>query len=132
MEADEFEKNKQAVIAKLLEKHKNLSEETSRYLAYISNGSYTFKKPYEMTDYIKLSITKEVILAFFDAKLAKGGCERRKLTVEVYGKSCSFPVEGKDDDQVGDNTVVIPDKATFRRGAKLWPCVTTPDFSQYQ
>ncbi|GMH86432.1 hypothetical protein TL16_g10537 [Triparma laevis f. inornata] len=82
MEEIEFGENKQAVIDKLLEKDKNLSEESYRYFAQINKGMYVFEKSKLMADVVE-GMDKASILKFFDAFLAAGGEKVRNCEEQI-------------------------------------------------
>lgn len=132
MSPEVFEANKTAVINQLLEKNKNLGEESSKYWQVITNGSYAFDKYQQIADNVK-SLKLVQVLQFYDKFLAKDGNCRTKLSVQVYGKNHVELLDTiEDPESVGDgNTVIIQDTEQFKRGCTLFPYHESVDLEAY-
>jgi len=126
MDKEEFGRNKQAVIEKLLEKDKNLNEEFSKYYAYIVKDTYTFQRRNDLAEIIKDKVGKDTVLAFFDRYMRRGGEGRRKLTTMVYGKGVEMP------EKEGGETVQIKDKGTWKHKCKLFEGVDDVEFAKFE
>ncbi len=85
MTAVDFQKNALAVSQGLLEKPKNLGEESSRHWDAISNKTYYFTRSKDLAALVG-GVSKQEILQFLD-KYILPSPYRRKLSVRVYGAS---------------------------------------------
>ncbi|CAM9681173.1 unnamed protein product [Choristocarpus tenellus] len=131
----EFKKNVMAVVDRLLEKDKNLSEETSRYWDEISSRTYRFDRAKEEASAVR-SCTKSGMLSFLDLHLLPGGAGRRKLSVWVHGNQ--HPVDEVEEahsgvvgavekvEETGDVVVHVGNYAEFKRSMPLYPLHTPP------
>ena len=82
------------MIAIKLQKDTTLRAESGRHWAVISESRETFnREQLEAAELLK--ITKEDVLAYFDAKIAKGSEERRLLVCRVY---CSAHADEMDNE----------------------------------
>ena len=84
MSEEEFEKHKQAVIQKKLEKPKNLHGESSRYWTAIEDGYYDFQRRYRDAEETG-TITKQEVIDLYLAKIHPGSQtgQRKKLSVHM-------------------------------------------------
>ena len=128
----EFLENREAVMEKLLEKDKNLSEESYRYFSQIQKGLYVFDKAKKMAEAVE-KLSKADVLDLFDNYLAKGAPCRSKVSTRVFGKDVAMPIveEGSEDEE-GGGGVVIKELSEFKRGVDLWPLVQSPDLEQFE
>ncbi|RKO85473.1 Metalloenzyme, LuxS/M16 peptidase-like protein, partial [Blyttiomyces helicus] len=78
----EYNKHRTAVIAKLLEKYKNLGEESSQLWGHVSSGYYEFARNAEIAEIVK-DIPKSAILDLYDMHISPSSLSRRKLSVHV-------------------------------------------------
>ena len=79
---DDFAANRAAVAEKLLEKDKNLNEETNYHWAKVLNGSCDFGRRGAVAAAVA-ALGRADVLAAFDAHLALASPTRRKLSVQV-------------------------------------------------
>ena len=114
MPESEWSSNVKAVVEKYLEKDKNLGEETSRYWTEIYNQRYVFRRA-DVESKIVEGVSKNKMIAFFDAFMTKGGRSRRKLSTRVFGKSQEMPAEPN-----GDARIIVDD-LDFKRCSETWP-----------
>eukprot|EP00897_Mesotaenium_endlicherianum_P007056 jgi/Mesen1/6379/ME000329S05544 len=84
MTAADFETHKEALTALKLEKHKNLSEETSAFWPEIDDGTLLFKRAEIEAGALK-EVGLEDLRSFFSQRVKSGGPLRRKLSVHVIG-----------------------------------------------
>jgi len=133
MDENEFQKNIDAVVEQFLEKNKNLAEESSKYWAVISNRSYMFKK-YEMIAEEVKNITVRKVLTFFDKYVGKDGVNRKKMSVQVFGKNFTKKLENTDEKDYGKNLVIIDsqDAVDFKRCMNLFPLPKIIDVNQFK
>ncbi|GMH47195.1 hypothetical protein TrRE_jg322 [Triparma retinervis] len=127
MTEEEFGANKDSVVEKLLEKDKNLNEESGRYYAYISRRTYTFQRASQLAERIRTSVGKGEVLAFFDDVMRRGGKGRRKLTTMVYGKGQAMPEQ-----EEGGRNVVEGDKGNWKRTCRMWAGLKEVDFKEFE
>lgn len=118
MTAEEFEKNSLAVRQGLVEKPKNLGEESSRHWDVISNKTYHFNRLKDLAELVK-EVTREEVLQLLDKYILPSPV-RRKLSVRVYGAS--------NREKVPDHNVVKEPKA-FGRCQALFPLHHEVDIS---
>ncbi|KAF9566323.1 insulin-degrading enzyme [Agrocybe pediades] len=85
MDDAEFEVHKSSLEKKWLEADKNLSEEVSRYLAYINSGQLDFLRKERNLAVIK-SVTKQEVLDLFLTKVHPSSATRSKLSVHMVSQ----------------------------------------------
>jgi len=123
LDDDKFEKNKESVITKLLEKPKNLAIQTTTFIKNVESKNYDFGRDKRDSEYIK-KITKSEILEFFNKYIDVKSPERKKLSIHIISK-------GKNDDLVKqkekeikdilDKNTIIDDVYNFRRSQVFGP-----------
>lgn len=131
MAPDKFQKNIIAVVEQFLEKNKNLGEESTKYWAAICNKSYLFKKHVLIAEEVK-KVTSDEVLTFFDKYIAKDGRNRKKLSVQVFGKRCLEKMsEEEKKEEEGREVVLIGDDGAvdFKRRMSLFPLAKVVDVS---
>ena len=115
---EEFKTNVDAVAQSLLEKNKNLGEESSKYWNVIYNHTYMFKRLALIAAEVKL-ITVEEVLQFYDKNIVKGAPERKKLCVQVFAEQHMEKYE----DAVADDVILIKPNggiSEFKRSMPLY------------
>ena len=115
---EELNTNIQAVIEKLLEKPKNLDQESSRYWDEIKNATYLFDRKDRLAKYLQTVVLQDV-LSFFDNFIAADSMRRKKCSSQFFGKGTKYPR-----DLPHKNAVLIKDPAEFKRSMLLSPVVT--------
>lgn len=108
----EFEKHVGAVVAKKLEKKKNMSEEASRYWSQISSGYYDFRQSAKDAEEIN-SLKKEDLAEFFSRYVDPASKHRAKLVINL--KSQVNP----DESENTTGSVAIIDHAAFKNGLSM-------------
>lgn len=88
-----FAANVQAVVDIMLEKDKNLTEETSRHWSEISSRAYLFDRNVREAATVA-SLTPGDLLEFYDVNFSKRGARRRKVSTWVYGNQHSIEGDG--------------------------------------
>jgi insulysin len=132
MSTQVFQTNVDTVVASLLEKNKNLGEESTRYWHVIQNHTYQFKRLQMMAEHVK-SLNKEQVLQFFDRYIASNGPSRRKLCIQVFAKQHEDVVSrekgGCDGESAADARTYIDHPAEFKRSMPLFamPSAITSD-----
>jgi insulysin len=84
MSEEEFQVNVNAVRESMLEKNKNLGEESSKHWGVISNRSYHFTRLQEIAEEV-ITLTKNDVMRFFDRHVLAESPYRRKLSVQIFG-----------------------------------------------
>ncbi|KAJ3035241.1 Insulinase (Peptidase M16) [Rhizophlyctis rosea] len=82
MTAEEYTKHQTALAAKLLEKDKNLGQESSRHWSHINSRYYNFEQHFADAELVK-QVPQEDLLKFYEEYLALESSNRRKLSVHV-------------------------------------------------
>jgi len=124
MTPEEFQVNIDAVVELLLEKNKNLAEESSKYWNVMTNGSYLFQKFQLLGKEVK-KMTVEKVLRFFDKYVARDAPKRRKLCIQVFGKN---HVERMKEPAKKGVTLITEDGfVEFRNGMGLFPLAKEVD-----
>lgn len=82
MTPEELAKHKAGLKTKLLEKHKNLGDESSHYWRHISGHDYVFNA-HEITAEEVDKVTTPELVAFYKAYIARDAPHRKKLSVHV-------------------------------------------------
>lgn len=88
-----FAANVQAVVDMIVEKDKNLTEETSRHWSEIASRAYLFDRNVREAATVA-SLTPEDLLEFYDDNFSKQGARRRKVSTWVYGNQHSIEDDG--------------------------------------
>ena len=88
MSEEEFETNKQGLVAKRLEKPKKLSARAARYWNEIVCQQYNFNRDEIETKELK-NITKENIIEFFDIYICPKSNTRKKLACYIMPSDTS-------------------------------------------
>ena len=115
---EELKTNIQAVIEKLLEKPKNLDQESMRHWEEIKNAFYLFDRKERLAKHlrnVKLSDCTE----FFDLYIAAQSGERRKVSSQLFGKGSKYPKS-----EAGTNRVIVKNPIEFKRAMSLEPMCT--------
>lgn len=84
--AEDFAINVTSVCQNLLEKNKNLGEESSKHWTAINNRSYRFHRLVEVADKVA-TVTQADVLRFYDRYILATSPYRRKLSVQVFGSN---------------------------------------------
>ena len=122
---EELQTNIQAVVEKLLEKPKNLDQESSNYWGEIKTATYLFDRKARLAKYLR-SVTLEECLDYFDQYFAVGGADRRKCSSQFYGKGTKYPKTSSD-----PAVVIIKDPSQFKRTMALEPIKSyTPELKR--
>jgi insulysin len=114
LSAEELQNNIQAVRERLLEKPKNLDQESSQYWEEIKNATYLFDRKERLALFL-CTVTLEDCVVFFDRHISKGSSERKKCSSQFFGKGTRYPKT------VAENVVLIKDPTEFKRGMSLQP-----------
>jgi insulysin len=109
MSVEDFQDNVNSLCEGLLEKPKNLSEESHRHWELITNQSYHFSRLQDIAALIR-TLTLEDVMQFFDRYILASSPHRRKLSVHMYGKAHMEElqaVEQADDQDQGDHGIIV-------------------------
>lgn len=86
MDAETFDSNVNAVLAKYLEKDKTLFGEAARLWSEIEQGHYDFSRALQAAEVLK-TLKKQDLIDLFNAHVKVGATERRKMSVGVVSAS---------------------------------------------
>ncbi|OJJ72712.1 hypothetical protein ASPBRDRAFT_42436 [Aspergillus brasiliensis CBS 101740] len=86
MTDEAFNEHKVGIINKLLEKLKNLDEETSRFWAHIKSGTLDFEQVYHDVEHIE-PLTKKDVLDFFNQYIHPSSSTRAKLSIHCIAQA---------------------------------------------
>ena len=119
MSDDEFETNKQGLIAKRLEKPKKLSERANKYWNEIVCQQYNFDRDEVETNDLK-NITKDHILNFFDNYICPKSDIRKKVACYIVPSDSSEIKE----ESIPEMDVVpetVTDIIKYKLGLSIYP-----------
>ncbi|GKZ00521.1 hypothetical protein MPSEU_001004500 [Mayamaea pseudoterrestris] len=85
LSAEEFQTNVKSVCEGLREKNKSLGEESSKHWSAITSQRYDFRRLALIADEVE-ALSKLDVLRLFDRYLVAGSPNRRKLSVQVFGR----------------------------------------------
>ena len=133
MAPEEYQAYVQAVIEKLVEKPKNLNEETEAYWHEIKSAMFWFPRRHVLAKVLRSEAfsTSAHVLEFFDRFIAatastssSSSSSRIKFSSQFYGKSCRYV---KAQSVQPQQVVVVHDPSLFKRSMPLDPVpVYTP------
>jgi len=123
---EDFGTNRQAVVDKLLEKPKNLNEETNRIWQEVQSGRYEFQHAKKQADAVR-ALVKADVIAFFDRFIAADAPLRRKFSAQTYGSPFPIPEGGSDGaDGATGKPLLVEDAAVFKSSRPLMPNRPSP------
>lgn len=114
---EELDTHKKSVCDELLEKFKNLNNETSFHWEEIKSGTYFFDRNKEIASYISNNITLDEVIEFYDSLFSYTSTTRRKLSSQFFGKDCKYPLNIISPGNVP--TILIKDPIKFRKSSVL-------------
>lgn len=128
-----FEANVQAVVDLIMEKDKNLSQETARHWDEVLCRAFFFDRDAKEAA-ITSTLTPADLLEFYDRYFAPRGEGRRKMATWVHGNQ--FPINGAEgaagdgenerEGREGRGVVMIHDYNEFKRSMPLLPLRKPP------
>jgi len=107
-----------AVCEKLLEKPKNIDQESSRYWEEIKSGSYLFDRKKQLAAALQatpVAALHEALLLLFDSLVLKSS-HRKKFSSQFFGKGAN---SNNASDEKKPEAVVVRDAADFKRSLQL-------------
>jgi insulysin len=129
MNNDDFEKHRQALADKRLEKPKKLSSRTEKFWSEITSQQFNFERDEVEVEELG-KITRDDLLAFYDRHIAKESPERRKLCSHVVSvvpdqeedaASGSNANEGVEEEEL--QGTLIKDVVRFKASLPLHPLI---------
>jgi insulysin len=114
---DELDTNKKSVCDELLEKYKNLNNETSAHWEEIKSGTYFFDRNKEIASYISNNITLNEVIEFYDSLFSYSSTTRRKMSSQFFGKNCKYPLQNVSPGNIP--TILIKDPIKFKKSSVL-------------
>lgn len=120
MTAETLAMNIAAVVDTLLEKPKNLNEESNKYWDEIDSSLYLFQRNRFMSEYLRSAdVSLSTVLSFFDEYLSASSAARRKLTSQFFGAAATVPMTTTMTTTMSMPVVVIADPHSFRNSMPL-------------
>lgn len=120
MALEEYQAYVHAVVEKLVEKPKNLNEETEHYWAEIKNAMFWFPRKHVLANVLRSEVFSATgcLLEFFDRFISASARTIIKYTSQFYGKSAKYV---KSQCSSAAVAVVITDPVLFKRSMPLDP-----------
>lgn len=115
-----FKRHKDALCKNLLEKYKNMNEESSRYTAAIYLGDYNFLHRQKKAELVQ-KLTKEEMIAFYERYI--NGSEATKLIIHLksQAENKKLDEEGELDTNIYPSGILIDDVRQFKSASFLAP-----------
>ena len=125
MDSVEFEKHRSALCMKLLEKHKNLQQESTRMWNHIQSGYYDFDQ-HVQDHHLVNGLGLKDIQAFYHQFIKKSGL-RRKLSVHLGSRKSPVPLTIKDNHVIQEHEILSV-KTQLTLGKHASPVKPMTDF----
>jgi len=116
MTPEAFQENVKAVKEQILEKDKNLNEESNRYWKEIQKSAYHFDRNQALAALVE-SLTQETIVQFYRTYVVHSSTTRMKLSSQIFGSSHAL----ENPDECDGSVVLIKSASAFRRSMPLYP-----------
>ncbi|VVC34289.1 Hypothetical protein CINCED_3A004705 [Cinara cedri] len=116
MSDEEFEKYKDALTVKLLEKPKGLMKQAAVYLLEIDTQDYNFNRAQIEAEALK-SIVKSDIVQFYAEQISRSSPKRQKLAVHVKS---TLKNTNDDNTLANNNSTIIADITDFKKKHRLY------------
>ena len=128
MTSEKFQSFVTAVKEKLLEKPKNLDEESDQYWEEISYQTYLFHRHELMVQRLEnsLLVTKELAKTFFEKYFLASSPDRVKLSSQFFGAKTTFPAA--DSTNQNKEVMMIEDPSLFKHKLPLLPVLSAAQF----
>lgn len=125
MSEEEFDKYKDALAVKLLEKPKGLMKQAAVYQLEIDTQDYNFNRAQIEAEVLK-SIIKSDIVEFYHNQISRSGPKRHKLAIHVKSTLKNASMEDNELSQVdnsllANNSLIITDITDFKKQHRLYP-----------
>ena len=125
MSDEEFEKNREALLANKMIKDRNLGEAGDRAWDVLVSRGKNFKHREEEISLIR-ELRKEDVMEYFREKVVVGGRERRKLAVCVVGRAADKGGAGeKGRNAYGGDALLIEDIDAFKKESEFYPSLVS-------
>jgi insulysin len=129
MTAEDFASNVHSVRTSLLQKDRNLGEETSRYWTAISNRTYWFSRLHDIAHQLQ-HVTLLDVARMLDRYVLKPSPCRAKLCTQIFGSNHMETYESGAA-AVGELVVDIGDPRLFVRTQTLFPAAGEASLENY-
>ncbi|CAB4256161.1 similar to Saccharomyces cerevisiae YLR389C STE23 Metalloprotease involved, with homolog Axl1p, in N-terminal processing of pro-a-factor to the mature form [Maudiozyma barnettii] len=115
-----FKKHKNALCKNLLQKYKNMNEESSRYTAAIYLGDYNFLHRQKKAELVE-ALTKEQMIAFYERYI--NGPDATKLVIHLKSQAENKKVDSEKDldNALYPSGILIDDIRQFKSASFLAP-----------
>ncbi|XP_037939985.1 insulin-degrading enzyme isoform X2 [Teleopsis dalmanni] len=121
MSIEEFERHKDALAVKKLEKPKTIFQQYKKFLNEIALAQYHFERN-EAEVIILRKIGREEFVQFFKNCISRNGMERRVLSVHIISQQFGVDIETAEDKLITnmDHHTKITDLAQFKSSKELY------------
>ncbi|TPX31670.1 hypothetical protein SmJEL517_g05085 [Synchytrium microbalum] len=136
MSDDDFARQRQSLVSKLLEKSKKLVEEYQRLWVHIASGQYDFAAETRIAGLVS-TIAKPDMIEFFDSYISRNGASRAKLSTHIQSASI-VDVSPEGLELLGDESQMVVDgddmealiemKSRWGLAASSFPCKSVEEF----
>nr|KAJ3423186.1 Insulinase (Peptidase M16) [Polyrhizophydium stewartii] len=110
MSAEEYAKHQAALVTKILEKLKNLGQESQRLWGHVSALYYDFEQHLHDAEQIPL-VSKDSLLAFFRKHISPSSTTRRKVSVHMRSQKVAAGAAGPEGEAVLARSLVLDESA---------------------
>jgi insulysin len=124
MSDEDFQHNVASLCDSMLEKCKNLSEESTKHWNMIKNRSYHFSRLQDIAQAIR-PLKKFDVLRFFDRYLLAPSPHRSKLSIQLFGTAHESLRSEEHQSTVPMDDIVIDDLEEFIHLQGLYPAQTS-------
>ena len=112
MDSEEFEKQKEGLLTKVLEEHKNLKERSYSYWGQIMNRYYQFDAKDKLAEKIKL-ISKDEFIAFYQDNITASNTGTLITYAVGNEKQDSFPSKPWEQDEIPSHAAFKAEGSSF-------------------
>jgi len=115
MEQAQLDRNIKAVVEGMLEKDKTTAAQLRRFSGEVESQFYEFTRTMDVARAV-MQVTKDDLIEFFMAYIAKVGRRRKKVSVGIFGKDTTLPTSS-----LNSPKVLIESIEAFRADNETYP-----------
>lgn len=123
MSEEEFDKYKDALAVKLLEKPKGLLKQAAVYQQEIDTHDYNFNRAQIEVEALKSIVKKDIVKFYYD-QISQSGEKRHKLAVHIKSTLKNISEEMDNSLISNNNSILIGDITDFKMEHSLYPLPT--------
>lgn len=118
MPEEEFERNKEALAVKRLEKPKRMYSRTAKYWSEIASKLYHFDRDEAEVDVLR-TLTKKDLMSFYEDFISADSKKRKKFSTHVISMAEDGAGKTADEKKASENGSKIDDPVVFRKSHAL-------------